>query len=94
MVEASVAEKPILYMYNNKNIEAMTDAISELINTYYTGDTCEDMINFIEMFKRGEDIKKQERLSAIKKYIPFFDGNAGKRIKEDIISSFENEAME
>ena len=94
MVEVAVTEKPILYMYNKKNIEAMTDAISGLINTYYTGSTCEDMINFIEMFKRGEDIKKQERLSAIKKYIPFFDGNAGRRIKEDIISSFKNDKAE
>jgi len=91
MVEASVTGVPILYMHNKSYYEPLTRAISGLIKSYYQGSTAKDMLAFLQMFRRGEDLKKQERISATQKHIPFFDGNSGKRIKENMILEFDKE---
>jgi len=94
MVEAAVAGVPILYMHNKNYYEPLTEAISGLVDSYYKGSDCKDMLDFLEMFRQGEDLKKQERIFATRKYIPFFDGNSGMRIKENMILSFQQEIKE
>lgn len=91
MVEAGVTQKPVLYMSNPKYYEPLTQAIEPLVRSYYQGNTCQDMIKFLEMYKRGEDNKKEQRMLAIKECLPTFDGHATDRIIEDIIYSLENE---
>jgi len=91
MIEASTAGVPILYMSNKDYYEPTTKAITPLIESYYQGSTCDDMIRFIEMIRKNEDPKKSEREAALKKCIPYFDGNSGYRIKNDIIGSLEME---
>lgn len=87
MVEAGATQKPILYLSNDDYKEPMTTAIEQLINSYYQGTGCEDMIKFLEMCKKGEDSNKNKRISAFNECITFFDGLSGYRIKEDMINS-------
>ncbi len=91
MVEASTVGVPVLYMSNKDYYEPITKAIEPLIKSYYQGNTCGDMIKFIEMIKKNEDPKKNERDMAFAKCIPYFDGQCGCRIKQDIISSLSEE---
>ncbi|MBN1183733.1 MAG: CDP-glycerol glycerophosphotransferase family protein [Bacteroidales bacterium] len=91
MIEAAVNKKPILYMHNSDCIEPLTEVALNLVNSYYQGTGCDDMLNFLELIRKAEDPKKEERLRAIKEFIPNFDGNAGKRIKEDMIKSIQEE---
>lgn len=95
MIEAGALGAPVLYMYNPDFYEPMTEGIKPLIDSYYQGTTCEDMSKFIDMVRINEDPKKGERESAFEKCIPYFDGNCGKRIKEDVINSIklENEKL-
>jgi hypothetical protein len=87
MVEAGITAVPILYMYSRDNPERLTDAIAPLIHSYYQGTTAEDMINFVEMFKLGQDSKKELRKNAFGECVPHTDGKCGLRIADDIANS-------
>lgn len=91
MVEAAATGVPVLYMVNTKFYEPVTKAIEPLMDSYEQGSTCEDMINFTEACMRGEDRNKELREDAFKECIPYFDGMAGERIKEDILISLMEE---
>lgn len=91
MVEAAAIGVPVLYMVNSDFYEPVTKAIEPLMNSYEQGSTCEDMVEFTEACVRGIDKNKQIRDRAFRKCIPFFDGNCGERIKEDIVQSLVNE---
>jgi len=85
MIEAGATGVPVMYMSNEDNNEPLTEAVIPLVESFYQGSTCEDMINFLEMCRTSKDPKRKERHSAFKKCIPMFDGRAGERIKEDMI---------
>ena len=91
MIEAGVLEKPILYMSSKDEYEPPNQAVESIVLSYYQGTTLNDIERFIEMFCKGQDPKKTERLTAIKEGIPFFDGNSGKRIAQDLIDGVKNE---
>lgn len=86
MVEAAAVGVPVLYMVNNNFYEPVTKAIEPLMNSYEQGSTCEDMINFVEACEQGVDQNREQREKAFEECIPYFDGMAGNRIKEDIIN--------
>lgn len=94
MVEAAATGVPVLYMVNTNFYEPVTKAIEPLMNSYEQGSKCEDMINFTEACIRGEDKNKELREDAFKECIPYFDGMAGERIKEDIINSLRIEFID
>ena len=91
MVEAAAVGVPILYMVNTDFYEPVTKAIEPLMNSYEQGTTCEDMVEFTEACMRGEDRNREHRKSAFKECIPYFDGMAGERIKEDIVNGVKQE---
>jgi len=91
MVEAAIVKVPVLYMYNDKFEEPLTEAIRPLMNSYYSGTTSTDMINFLQMCEKEEDPNKERRERAIMKCIPFFDGQCSKRIIKDIENGLRNE---
>ena len=91
MVEAVAVGVPILYMINPEFEEPVTDGIKPIIDSYYKGITCDNMIEFIDNCVNGIDEKKLDRESAFKNYYPYFDGKAGERIKNDIINSILEE---
>lgn len=93
MVESGAAGVPVLYLSNKDYKEPFPKAIEPLINSYYQGTGCKDMIKFIEMCNEGNDLKKEKREKAFKKCIPYFDGNCGKRIALDIIKSLKKESL-
>lgn len=93
MVEAAAIGVPILYMVNTEFYEPVTKAIEPLINSYEQGSTCADMISFTEACLRGEDRNKECRVHAFETCIPYFDGKAGERIKNDIYDSVTNEIL-
>lgn len=92
MVEAAATGVPVLYMVNTNFYEPVTKAIEPLMNSYEQGSKCEDMINFTEACVCGEDKNKELREAAFKECIPYFDGMAGERIKEDILVSLMEES--
>ena len=94
MVEAAAVGVPILFMSNREFKEPMTQAISPLINSYYQGDTCSDMIAFVQMVNKGMDTEKEMRDAMFGKCIPFFDGKCSERIKNDIYNSLMKEKQD
>jgi len=91
MVEAAVVQAPVLYMYNPDYYEPVTDAIHDLIDSYYQGSNLDDMVNFMEMARSEEDPKREEREKAFKKCIPYYDGKCAERIMDDIESGLNEE---
>lgn len=91
MVEAAAVQVPILFMYNPDYFEPVTDAIKELIDSYYQGSNFDDMVNFMEMIRAEEDPKREEREAAFRKCIPYFDGRCAERIMDDIESGLNEE---
>ena len=91
MVEAGSVGVPVLYMHNPDYEEPLTKAIEPLVESYYQGTGCADMIHFLDMCRRGEDPLKENRAKAFAECVPFFDGKCGERIKEDIVESLNEE---
>lgn len=91
MVEAATVGVPILYMYNKDYQEPLTNAIKPLVDSYYQGTTCKDMIAFVEQVRQNQDPKKMERQAAFSKCIPFYDGMCSKRIADDIACGVMND---
>lgn len=87
MVEAAATGVPVLYMYNKEFDEPLTEAIRPLVDSYYHGTTCLDMERFLAMFQAGKDPLKECRNRRFGECIPFFDGNCGARIRDDIEAS-------
>jgi len=91
MVEAGITDVPVLYLYNSDFYEPLTPPVQKLIDGYYSGCKTEDILNFLDMFKRGEDSKRELRLKTFREVVPFLDGNCGERIKNDIIQGIESQ---
>ncbi|MFA5576797.1 MAG: hypothetical protein WC983_05925 [Tissierellaceae bacterium] len=91
MVESSVSEKPILYLYNKDFKEPMTKGVKRLFDSYYQGTGYLDILNFLTMCRADKDPKKDERINAFKSTIENYDGLSGYRIKEDIIQAITSE---
>lgn len=89
MVEAGSVGVPVLYMYNPDFNEPLTKAILPLMSSYYQGTSCTDMKDFLVNCMQGKDPLKAEREKAFKECIPYFDGQCGRRIKEDIIEGMK-----
>ncbi len=87
MIEAAVTGVPILYVHNAEYNEPMTQAVTPLVESYYQGCTCDDLRHFVEKFLRGEDPCKTQREDAFRLCIPYFDGQCGQRIADDIVHS-------
>lgn len=94
MVEAGAVGVPVLFMSNPALIEPKPEAITPLIESYYQGNSAQDMISFVEMCSQNQDPKQEERSEAFNLCIPYFDGNCGERIKEDILFSLKAEEEE
>ncbi|WP_218103884.1 hypothetical protein, partial [Paenibacillus hemerocallicola] len=89
MVEAGAMGVPIMYMYNANFQEPLTSAVKPLIDSYYQGTTSEDMMQFINQCRNDIDPRKVQREAAFRECIPYFDGQCGQRIAEDIIEELE-----
>ncbi len=91
MVEAAAVHVPVLFMYNSEYYEPVTKAVEELVNSYYQGSKYEDMVQFMDMAGRGRDYKKEERETAFRNCIPFFDGKCSARLMDDIEKGMSEE---
>ena len=94
MVEAAAVKVPVLYMINKTYEEPVTKGIEPIIESYYKGTTCDEMIEFVNNCMEGIDEKKEIRKQAFEECYPFFDGNSGERLKEEIINSLMEENNE
>ena len=93
MIEASALQVPVLYMTNFWYKEQMLDAVAPIFDSYYQGSQVYDMHRFMQtVLTDGFDYKKQEREDAFHSCIPFFDGQCGRRIVENIVDSLNAEA--
>ena len=71
--------KPVCVLYRNSNVEAWIPRISEI---YFKAYDFEDVTKFIYETLNGINDKLEERLATSKKYVKYFDGKNGFRIKE------------
>lgn len=91
MVEAGAKNVPVLYMYNEHYKEPMPEPIHNLVESYYQGTLCSDMISFCEMVKNDEDVKKEIRKRRFKECVEHVDGKCALRIVESLISGAKEE---
>lgn len=91
MVEAGLSGVPVLYLRNGTYVEPQPKSIKPLIDSYYQGSTCADMVRFIEQCLTGEDPEREARLAAFAECMPFTDGQCGRRIADDLVESLEQE---
>ena len=95
MIEAAALHKPVLYMTNFWYKEIMLESVSPIFESYYQGSQVYDIERFLDLVMDKEiDYKKEIRESAFMECIPYFDGNCGNRIVEDLVSGLEKEMME
>lgn len=85
MIEAAMLGVPVLFMKNRDYFETLTVPVDKVVNSFYVGDSCGDMEEFVAMFSDGNDFKKEARLQCIAETFPYMDGECGNRIKEDIV---------
>lgn len=91
MVEAGALDVPVLYMTNPEYYEPVTQGIKPLIDSYYQGVNCEDMLRFLEMCKNGRDMMAIARQRAFQRCIPCYDGKSGERVRDDMINGVYEE---
>ena len=91
MVEAAALGVPVLYMSSEEYYEPLTKGVEGIVESFYQGHNCEDMTVFLNNCLQGIDEKKAEREAAFARDYPYFDGNAGERIKDHIIESIYQE---
>ena len=87
MIEAAVVGVPILYLRNPDYAEPMFPPLVKLVESYYQGTGCTEMVEFLDSFRKGEDTNKPDRDNALAECIPCIDGQSGRRIKDDIVNS-------
>ena len=56
----------------------------DIVASHYNINSIDDLHSFVEMVKKGEDPRKNIRKEMYEKYVAYFDGLNGKRIKESI----------
>jgi len=92
MIEAAAFNVPILYMYNLNYIEPVTDAIKDLMDSYYHGTTADDMTFFVNRcLINGVDEKKPLRNESFKSSINGLNDHCSYKIVEDIYISILKE---
>lgn len=94
MIEAAIADVPVLLLENPENREKILPPLQELTDSYDHGTGCTDMVSFMEQLKVGVDDKRRQRAEALEKCIPCLDGHCSERIKEELCSSMLAETVE
>lgn len=77
--------KPICVAYRSKQDKSWHP---ELTDNYYSAYEEQDIVNFIELIKNGQDPMYEFRRKASEKYVKHFDGRNGLRIKEFIAKKY------
>lgn len=83
--------KPICVMYRSDGYSQPYH--EELLKNYYTVYNEQDLIEFLEMIKKGQDDMFDKRKHASEKYVKHFDGKNGLRIKKFIEEKFFDELI-
>ena len=91
MVEAGAVGVPVLYMYNSDYSEPMTPPIQKLLDSYYQGETAEEMKKFCIACLSDLDERKEEREKVFAECVPYFDGKCAQRIKEELLEEVQKE---
>jgi len=89
LMEYFPTRKPIMYL-PKKDGGGLSDD-GDIVNYFYQGTKESDIKAFLDMVLKGEDPMYEKRISQIDEYLYRFDGKAGYRIKEHIISSIISE---
>ena len=94
LLEYLPTQKPLLYLKHPEGL-GMNDE-GELEEILYAAETTNDITQFISMISTGNDPKKDQRISAIPRFLFGLDGMSGQRICEHIKSTLweaPNEAV-
>lgn len=92
MVEAGACNVPVFFMRNSDYEEPFTKAVKTLVDTYVQGCTSDDMVEFVLKFRIDglkDCVGKQKK--AFAEVVPYFDGQCGKRIVEDLKCGMKEE---
>lgn len=85
-MEMITTNKPVIYLENCP--EVYNQFGKDVIKSYYYASNADTALDFLEKIKIGQDEKSEKRQKTFEKYIlPYWDGQCGERIKNDIICS-------
>ncbi|MBQ8677586.1 MAG: CDP-glycerol glycerophosphotransferase family protein [Alphaproteobacteria bacterium] len=91
-MEMLFTKKPVCYLESLQEIYNKFGR--DALKAFSYANTANDVIDFIEQYKKGEDNKKMIREQVFDKYIhPYFDGKCGLNIKNEIITFLQEEDM-
>ena len=91
MVEVAALKCPVLYLYNEAYREPMTPPIQKLLDSYESGCRAEAMARFCDMVQAEERARQMSERIAANECLPMLDGMIGRRIKEDLWQSAQEE---
>lgn len=90
VVEIAIKNIPTLYLFNENYHEKYLEYVESILNTYKSGETCIDMIQFVEAIDNDDELSKN-REEIVNRSIPYLDGKCCERIFNDIISSLKED---
>ena len=93
LVEYLLMGRPVLYLgaKGAPNYREYPEDDADVLVHYYSGDSFEHIVRFIEMVTAGEDPMCKERVSVLDKYLYHTQVNAGETIKEMLKDALQNQ---
>ena len=92
LVEYLAMGRPVLYLNteNTPNYKEYHEDDSDVLAHYYSGDSFDHIVQFIEMVVADKDPLREERAEILEKYFYRHQENAGEQIKEMLKDSLKN----
>ncbi|MFC2459566.1 MAG: CDP-glycerol glycerophosphotransferase family protein [Selenomonas noxia] len=92
LVEYLLMERPVLYlrMKDTPDYREYQEDDSDVLAHYYSGDSFERIVHFIEMVVANQDPMREERKEILEKYFYHHQENAGENIKEMLKVTLKN----
>lgn len=83
--------KPICILRRNRT-EIYTGTL-DVTKNYYKAHDFDELKDYFEMIKSGDDPLYEKRMHTVNEYVPIFDGRNGERIADKIIDDFCSKYM-
>ena len=92
LVEYLPMGRPVMYLntQDTPNYKDYQEDDSDVLAHYYSGDSFDHIVKFIEMVAAGKDPMREERDSILGKYFYRYEENIGENIKENLKDVLQN----
>jgi hypothetical protein len=85
LLEYPATGKPLLFLPNKKGVGLNEDG--EVVDSYYKAESEAELLQFLNMVARGEDPKRQERMTRYADFMHGVDGHVGERIRDYVVEA-------